>query len=85
MLIDYIDMKLTSQGCFSDLTRESIRDDLNRLRQFTPVNEMTDQSQLARGPYINDDLYDRLTGYLVAYCREHPQLIQNAIDSKQYR
>lgn len=62
MLIDYIDKALTSQPCFSDLGRESIRDDPNRLRQFTPVNEMASQAELENGPYIEDDLYDRPNG-----------------------
>ena len=85
MLIDFIQEKLGSQPCFSAAAKASIQNDLNRLRQFTPVNEITDKSQLENGPYTDDDLYDRLTKYLIAYCRNHPQLIQHVADSKQYR
>jgi hypothetical protein len=72
MLIDYIDKTLTSQACFSEVSRESIRDDLNRLR-------------IADLPYVEDDLYDRLTSHLITFCRSHPQLIRHVADPHQYR
>ena len=86
MLVDYIEEKLASQPCFSAATQASIRDDLNRLRGFKPVDEITDVADLvAHGPYTDDDLYDRLTARLIAYCRNHPQLIPHVADPEQYR
>jgi hypothetical protein len=86
MLIDYIEEKLASQPCFSVEAKASIRDDLSRLRGFTPVSETTDVSDLAaHGPYTDDDLYNRLTEHLIMYCRNHPQLIPHVADPKQYR
>src|SRR5882724_3063320 len=81
MLIDYIEEKLASQPCFSVAAKASIRDDLGRLRGFTPVNEMEDVADLvANGPYTDDDLYDRLTERLILYCRNQPQLIPHVAD-----
>ena len=86
MLVDYIEQRLTSEACFSDAAKASIHEDLSRLRGFRPVNETTDASDLeAHGPYINDDLYDRLTEHLIVYCRNYPQLIPHVADPKQYR
>ena len=86
MLIDYTEEKLASQECFSSAAKASIRDDLSRLRGFTPVNETTDASNLAaHGPCTDDELYDRLTEHLIVYCRNHPQLIPHVADPKQYR
>lgn len=86
MLVNYVEGKLGSQPCFDVATKELIRDDLNRLRGFTPVNDAEDAADLAaHGPYVNDDLYDRLTEQLIVYCRNHPQLIPHVVDPKQYR
>jgi hypothetical protein len=85
MLVDFIEEKLTSQPCFASGEKQSIRDDLKRLRQFTPVNEMADLSQLAQGPYTDDDLYDRLTAHLITFCYSHQQLIRHVADPNQYR
>jgi hypothetical protein len=85
MLIDFIEEKLTSQPCFSNEALASVRNDLNRLRHFRPVAELTDDSQIAELPYIDDDLYDRLTGHLITYCRNHPQLVQHVANPDQYR
>lgn len=85
MLVDYIETTLTMQSCFSSETKESIRHDLDRLRNFLPPNELRDDSQIPALPYVDDDLYDRLTGHLVSFCRHHPQLIPHDADPEQYR
>lgn len=36
-------------------------------------------------PYTDDDVYDRLTEAVVAYCRLNPTLIPKPIDPLQYR
>jgi hypothetical protein len=84
--LDYLQRTLASQPCFSAAAKESIRDDLSRLRGFTPVDEAEDVSDLAaHGPYTDDDLYKRLIAHLITYCRSHPQLIPHVLDPKQYR
>lgn len=85
MLVDYVELSLTSQACFSDETKESIRHDLSRLRNFLAPNELTDDSQIPLLPYVEDDLYDRLTNQLISFCRTHPELIPHSPDSEQYR
>jgi len=85
MLVDYIETTLTSQSCFSGETKGSIRHDLDRLRNFLPPNELTDDSQISELPYVDDDLYDRLTGHLIFYCRHHPQLIPRDAAPEQFR
>jgi hypothetical protein len=36
-------------------------------------------------PYVEDDVYDRLTEAVVAYCRFNPALIHKAVDPLQHR
>ena len=85
MLVDLIETTLMSQGCFSDEAKESIRQDLDRIRNFLPPNELTDDSQIPLLPYVEDDLNDRLTDHLILFCRNHPVLIAYSPDSEQYR
>jgi len=85
MLVDFIETTLTSQACFSEQIKQAIRGDLDRLRNFRPPNELTDDSQISELPYVDDDLYDRLTEHLIAFCRHHPQLIPYPGNPEQYR
>jgi len=85
MLVDFIETTLTSQACFSNETKESIRQDLDRLRNFLPPNALTDDSQIPQLPYVEDDLYDRLTDHLILFCRKHPELIAYSPNPQQYR
>lgn len=85
MLLDYIEESLTSKSCFSSESKSEIRRDLDRLRNFLSPNELTDDSQIPELPYVEDDLYDRLTDHLIEFCRDHPQLIPYTPDPEQYR
>ncbi|MCR9201763.1 MAG: hypothetical protein NXI04_24215 [Planctomycetaceae bacterium] len=85
MLLDYIEESLTSKSCFSSESKSEIRRDLDRLRNFLPPNELTDDSQIPELPYVEDDLYDRLRDHLIEFCRDHPQLIPYTPDPEQYR
>lgn len=86
LLADFIEEKLVSQPCFDASAKASIRDDLTRLRGFKPVDDVVDVQDLAaNGPYVDDDLYDRLTEHLIVYCRSHPYLVAHVADPKQYR
>lgn len=62
ILADYLEETLCKEPAFSDEARRSIRDDMAVLRDF-------------RFPYTEQDLYDRLTAHVVAFCRLHPSPI----------
>jgi hypothetical protein len=51
----------------TDTAKASIRDDLAILRDF-------------ECPEVDDDVYDRSTAQVVAFCRLHPRLIAREID-----
>ena len=85
MHAQFIETTLTTQDCFSDQAKKSIREDIDRLINFLPVNELKDDSQINDLPYVEDDLYDRLTDHLIVFCRHAPQLIPYTADPKQYR
>jgi hypothetical protein len=51
----------------TDTAKASIRDDLGILRDF-------------ECPEVSDDVYDRSTAQVVAFCRLHPRLIAREID-----
>ncbi len=61
ILIGYLQDTLTVHPGFSNSDRQIITSDLARLGE----------SQGSR-PYVEDDLYDRLTEYVVKYSRDHP-------------
>ena len=85
MFVDFLETTLIAQACFSNETKESIRQDLDRLRHFLTPNDLTDESQVQYLPYVDDDLYERLTDHLMSFCRNHPQLIPYAANPSQYR
>ncbi len=85
MLVDFIEATLTSQSCFSEQTKKSIRQDLGRLRNFLPPNELKDDSQRTELPYIEDGLYNRLTEHLIVFCKHSPRLIPLEVDQIQCR
>src|SRR5262249_19054204 len=62
ILTDYLETTLCGESGFSDEARRSVRDDVAVLREFMY-------------PYTEQDLYDRLTEHVVAFCRLHPTLI----------
>ena len=71
-LIDYLTKTLNAEASFTEADRLAIRSDLDRLRNFTPVEEMDDVTDDGALPYIEDDLYDRLTGFVAKFARAHP-------------
>ncbi|MCG9731892.1 hypothetical protein L1D44_19065 [Shewanella sp. Isolate13] len=60
---------------FSIETRLTIEADINRLANFILPTELDSRIYSEEQPYIKDDLYDRLAGHLVNYCRSAPHLI----------
>lgn len=49
------------RNVISDQTVESIEADLDRLCNFEFPSEITSRAEAHKLPYINDDLYDRLS------------------------
>ncbi len=72
ILVDFLEDILTAEPIFRESERQAIRADLHRLRSFVRVDELEDESDAGNLPYVEDDLYDRLTHCVVAYVREHP-------------
>jgi hypothetical protein len=66
-LIEYLERTLCSDAGLSEERQRAIREDLALLRDHGDA-------------YMEDDLYERLTGHVAAYCRMHPQLIFRQID-----
>ena len=73
ILISFLEQRLLSHPGFSLLDRETIQGDLSRLRDFLPVEQLDDDKDAGSLPYVEDDLYDRLTSYVVAFTRANPQ------------
>ena len=75
MFIDFLGQHLLAEPGFSEASKAEIAADLDRLENFLPVEELEADEEAGGLPYVDDDLYDRLTGHVVHYCRLHPQLI----------
>jgi len=85
MFVDFLHNTLGHEKSFSKETKVSITADLERLINFLPPDKLENRSQASNLPYVEDDLYDRLTGHLISYCRQHPQVIPRQHDPSQYR
>lgn len=62
LIADYFEETLCTESAFSEEARRSIREDMMVLRNY-------------RRPYTEEDLYDRLTAQVIAFCHLHPSLI----------
>ncbi len=85
ILIDYLRVTLDSATAFTDAERQTINADLDRLRDFTPVDEMDDAEGGGNLPYVEDDLYDRLTGFIAKFARANPAPIARNLNPALYR
>jgi hypothetical protein len=72
MLADYLEKTLRGEPTFSEKVQHSIHKDMKTVRNYM-------------APYTEDDLYDRLTIHVVAFCRLHPSLIPKPPNSKLTR
>jgi hypothetical protein len=72
ILLDFLESTLCNEAGIADEIRESIREDVGILRDY-------------EYPYTEEDLYDRLTGAVVAYCRLHPCLIPKPANPSLHR
>ena len=71
-LIRFIGDTLSTETRLPARMLVTIADDLATLSRFEQ-------------PYTKDDLYDRLTEAVVAFCRLNPELIPRAADPRQFR
>ena len=67
-----------------------LEDQLGKSRAITPTVRAEFLQDIARlrdydNPYMEDDLYDRLTEAVVAYCRAFPDVISRVHDPEQRR
>jgi hypothetical protein len=85
MLVDLLSKHLLGEAGLSPGEKASIGNDLDRLRNFLPVRDLKDDADAGRLPYVEDDLYDRLTSSVVRFCRLNPALIPYRHDPGQYR
>ena len=82
---------LSFKGLPPDL-RIGLLNDLETLKRFVPPNEdevATNDDDVEPPaeslPYTEDDLYDRLEAFVVAFSRAHPELVPHHTDSKLRR
>jgi len=75
MLIDFLEQTLSAQVRHSDQDRRRLKSDLDRLRNFLPVDELENDLQRGSLPYVEDDLYDRLTDFVIAFARANPMTL----------
>lgn len=59
--------------------------DLGRLRDFIPLDEFDEEGDSAKLPYVDGDLYDRLTQLAVAFARANPQPIPRQLNPRLHR
>jgi len=84
--LDFLETHLTAEPAFTDERKRSIAADIERLRAFEGIDEDGDEEAFqASLPYVEDDLYDRLSDAVVAFARLHPVLIPRAHDPELFR
>jgi hypothetical protein len=86
LYLSFIAETLLKQDYLSSEDRTSIEGDLDRLRNFIPPDEISDDHALDhRLPYVNDDLYNRLVEHVANFCRHNPCVIPMQADTRQFR
>ncbi|WP_065187968.1 hypothetical protein [Shewanella woodyi] len=60
---------------FDENTKSQIESDLHRLGHFILPTELDSRVYNEELPYIEEDLYARLTENLVSFCRQYPSLL----------
>lgn len=85
ILIDFVEQTLSTHAAFSTSERQVVKADLHRLRHFVPVDEFDDESNSGSLPYVEDDLYDRLTAFVVAFARANPEPLERQLNPRLHR
>lgn len=85
MLIDLLSDHLLGETRLAHDEKTAIEGDLERLRNFLPVRDLRDDAEAHKLPYVEDDLYDRLTSSVVRFCRLNPKIVPYQHNPEQYR
>jgi len=85
MFVDLLGRHLLGEPGLTSQAKAEITADLDHLKAFRPVDDLTEEEDLGSLPHVEDDLYDRLTSHVVSYCRLHPQLVLLEPNPSQYR
>ncbi|MBV8036411.1 hypothetical protein [Roseateles sp.] len=85
ILLGFLEEHLAGHQGFSAAERQAIRNDLARLRDFLPADELADGADDSALPCTEDELYDRLEGFVVAFARTQPQPLPRAHDPRLQR
>lgn len=72
MFCKYIEDTLCKSGVFDKTSQNEIKNDVNRLRDY-------------KNPYMEEDLYDRLTDHVVEWYLQNKAPIPREPDPKQFR
>jgi hypothetical protein len=80
ILVDYLKQTLNSQPTFTASELHTIKTDTDRLRSFVPVEELDNELNSGSLPYVENDLYDRLTGFVVSFSRANPEPLERAVN-----
>ena len=72
ILIDFLEDTLSSHAALANSERQVVKADLYRLRRVSL-------------PYVEDDLYDRLTAFIVAFARANPEPLERQLNLRLHR
>ncbi|MOA43015.1 hypothetical protein D3C78_1651240 [compost metagenome] len=72
MFCDFLESTLCKSKVFNLFKRRKIKKDINRLRDY-------------ENPYLDDDIYDNLTDYVVEWYFHNREPILKPHNPKQYR
>lgn len=85
ILLAFLENQLLGHPGFGEAERKTIQRDLNRLRNFLPVDELDDESESGSLPYVEDDLYNRLEDFVVVFARANPEVLPHAANPLLHR
>jgi len=88
MYCEFLRKILCDKEIFNDDDIEIISTDINRLQVsgvFSRSIERDSNFDIDKMPYVADDLYDRLSDYVVLWFLRQGRSVPREVDSKQYR
>jgi hypothetical protein len=85
ILLSFLETQLVGHAGFGESDQKTIQRDVHRLRNFLPVDELDDESDSGSLPYVEDDLYDRLEEFVVAFSRANPVALPHAANPLLHR
>jgi len=77
-LLSFLETQLLGHAGFGEADQKTIQRDIHRLRNFLPADELDDESDSGSLPYVEDDLYNRLEEFVVAFSRANPVALLHA-------